>query len=258
MVSAGSIDDSRRLVAFLCRTSDRDALGMAGAQSLGEHLGARAIGSPAPPRVTSYTEDLAEARGCLLEAGGQLDDAFEAGKVPVLIAGTCSICVTTLPVVARHHPDALVLWLDAHADFNTPDTTTSGFLGGMCLAGACGLWDTGFGAGLEPARVVMFGVRDVEGQEQVLLERHGVGTVDRPGALADLLDARKVFIHLDLDILDPDVLPAGFPAEGGLDFEQLKRLLDLVAGAAEVIGAEVTGAHPDHTDVLADVLSPLL
>lgn len=252
------VDDTRHLVALLCRTSDRDAAGMLGAAALAEALGARAIGSPGTPRDTTYAEDLAEARGCLLEAGGQLDDAFEAGKVPVLFAGTCSICVSTLPVVARHHPDALVLWLDAHADFNTPETSQSRFLGGMGLAGACGLWDTGFGAGLDPARVVMFGVRDVEGGERVLLERQGVGTVDRPGALADLLDARKVFIHLDLDILDPEVLPSGFPAEGGLDFEQLRRLLDLVAGAADVIGAEVTGAHPDHVDALAGVLGPLL
>ncbi|WP_354701128.1 N(omega)-hydroxy-L-arginine amidinohydrolase [Paraconexibacter sp. AEG42_29] len=253
-----NVDDSRQVVAFLCRTSDRSTDGMAGAAALGERFGARAVGSVGEARSTTYQQDLTDSRGCLLEAGGQLDDAFEAGKVPILLAGTCSISVTTLPIVMRHHPEAFVLWLDAHADFNTPDTSSSQFLGGMCLAGACGLWDTGFGAGVDPARVVMFGVRDVEGPERVLLERQGVGTVDRPGALADLLDARKVFIHLDLDILDPSVLPSDFPAPGGLDHEQLRRLLDLVCGAAEVVGVEVTGAHPDHTDALAETLAPLL
>jgi arginase len=253
-----SVDDTRQVVAFLCRTSDRSVHGMAGAAALGEHLGARAIGSVGAARDTAYAEDLAESRGCLLEAGGQLDDAFEAGKVPILLAGSCSVSVTTLPVVVRHHPDAFVLWIDAHADFNTPETSPSQFLGGMCLAGACGVWDTGFGAGLDPARIVMFGVRDIDGGERVLLERQGVGTVDRPGALADLLDARKVFIHLDLDVLDPDILPSDFPAPGGLDLDQLRRLLDLVAGAADVVGVEVTGAHPDHVDALADVLAPLL
>jgi arginase family enzyme len=253
-----SVDDTRQIVALLCRTSDRSADAMAGAAALGDLLGARVIGSPGAVRDTDYEQDLTEARGCLLEAGGQIDDAFEAGKVPVLLAGTCSICVSTLPVVARRHPDALVLWLDAHADFNTPDTSSSRFLGGMGLAGACGLWETGFGGDLDPARVVMFGVRDVDGGERVLLARLGVGTVDRPGALADLLDARKVFIHLDLDILDPAVLPSDFPADGGLDLEQLRRLLDLVAGAADVIGVEITGAHPAHAEALADVLGPLL
>lgn len=253
-----SVDDSRRVVALLCRTSDRDREGMRGAAALGERLGARTIGSPSDPRTTTHVEDLSDARGCLLEAGGQLDDAFAAGKVPILLAGCCAICVATLPVVVRHHPEAFVLWLDAHPDFHTPDSSGSSFLGGMALAGACGLWDTGFGAGLDPARVVMFGVREVDGGEQVLLARHGVGTVDKPGALADLLDAREVFIHLDLDILDPDVLPAGFPAPGGLELEQLHRLLDLVAGAADVVGVQVTSAHADHADALAEVLAPLL
>jgi arginase family enzyme len=232
---------------------------MEGAEQLGLRLGARPIGSVGAPRSTPWEDDLREARGCLLEAGGQLDDAFEAGLVPILLAGTCSVAVSTLPVVARHHPDAFVLWLDAHGDFHTPETTVSHFLGGMCLAGACGLWDTGFGPGrVDPAQVVMFGVRDLEGPEQVLLETHGVGRIDRPGALADLLDARKVFVHLDLDVLDPDVMPADFPAAGGLDLDALERLLDLVAGAADVVGAEVTSAHPDHADALASALTPLL
>lgn len=251
-------DGTRHIVALLCRTSDRTGDGMAGAEALGEFLGARPIGSPGNPCVNPFDHDLAHSRGCLLEAGGQVDDALEAGKIPVLLAGTCSISLTTLPVVMRHHPEAYVLWLDAHADFNTPHTTPSQALGGMSLAGACGIWDSGFGGGVDPARVVMFGVRDVDGGERVLLERHGVGTVDRPGALADLLDARKVFIHLDLDVLDPAVMPAGQPADGGLDFEELHRLLDLVAGAADLIGIEVVGGHPDYVAELAEVLAAVM
>ena len=53
----------------------------------------------------------------------------------------------TLPALARTRGDAKLLWLDAHGDFNTPETTGSGYLGGMCLAGACGLWDTGVAPG---------------------------------------------------------------------------------------------------------------
>jgi arginase family enzyme len=59
-------------------------------------------------------------------------------------------------------------------------------------------------------------------------------------------------------VLDPDVLPAAFPAPGGLQLDQLHRLLDLVAGACDVIGAEVTSAHPDQADELSRVLAPLL
>ena len=77
-------------------------------------------------------------------------------------------------------PDACVLWLDAHADFNTPDTTPSRFLGGMCLAGACGVWDTGFdGPALDPTRVVMSGVRDLDRASAMLLDAHR-RRADRP------------------------------------------------------------------------------
>ena len=59
---------------------------------------------------------------------------FEAGAQPVLTASDCSICIATLPEVVLHEPDVHVAWIDAHGDFNTPETTPSGFLGGMCLA----------------------------------------------------------------------------------------------------------------------------
>jgi arginase len=251
-------DNARQVVALLPRTSDIETSTMLGARALGELLGARVIGSPGEGADTPWERDLTESRGCLLEAGGQVDDAFEAGLMPLLVAGTCSVCVSTLPVVARARPDAWIVWLDAHPDFNTPDTTPSEFLGGMGLSAACGLWDSGFGAGVDPAQVVMFGIRDVDGQEQVLLETNGVGRVERPADLADALDGRQVFVHLDLDILDPSVLPQTFPVDGGLDFEQLRRLLDLIAGAADLIGAEIVGAHPDFADEIADAVAPLL
>ena len=139
------------LVALCCRTADRTPGAVRGAQTLapliGKRLGVepRTIGTPAEPRETGYEEDLRDSRGCLLEAGGQVDDALSGGRVPVIAAADCSIAVTTLPAALRHRPDARVLWLDAHGDYNTPDTTGSGYLGGMCLAGACGEWDAGLG-----------------------------------------------------------------------------------------------------------------
>ena len=144
--------------ALLCRTSDRIAATSEGARELalavGQRLGVepRMIGSPGEPGDTPYDDDLRDARGCLLEAGGQVEDALTGGRFPILTSSDCSICITTLPAVARLRPDAVVLWLDAHPDFNDPETTQSGFLGGMCLAAACGAWDAGLGAGtIDPA-----------------------------------------------------------------------------------------------------------
>ena len=156
------------LVALCCRTADRTPGGVVGAQTLapliGKRLGVepRTIGTPVEPRETGYEEDLRESRGCLLEAGGQIDDALSGGRVPVLAAADCSIAVTTLPAALRHRPDARVLWLDAHGDYNTPDTSGSGYLGGMCLAGACGEWDAGLGDTIEAEKLVLAGVRDLD------------------------------------------------------------------------------------------------
>ena len=253
------------VIALLCRTSDRDARGAQGAEALARELAARlgararTVGSPGEPHDGHWEDDLRASRGCLLEAGGQLDDALVAGRHPILTASDCSICLTTLPALARRRPDAWVLWLDAHADFNSPETTPSGFLGGMCLAGACGVWDSGLGDDLDPARVVMCGVRDVDPGERVLLETKGVGLVDSPSQLAGLLEGRPVFVHLDLDVLDPAVLPATFPAPGGLSDGGLRTLLAEVAQAGHVVGAEITAfTAPERARRVATIVEPLL
>jgi len=253
------------VTALLCRTSDRDARGAQGAEALAfeiaSRLGtdARNVGSPGAPRDAGWEDDLRDSHGCLLEAGGQVDDALTAGRYPILTSSDCSICMTTLPAVVGHRPDAWVLWLDAHGDFNSPDTTPSGFLGGMCLAAACGVWDSGLGAGLDPSHVVMCGVRDIDPGERVLLDTRGVGLVERPSQLADVLDGRPVFVHLDLDVLDPTVLPAKFPAPGGLSDGGLRTLLGEVSEAVDLIGAEITGLlAPDRARRVATMVEPLI
>jgi arginase family enzyme len=244
----------RQITALLCRTSDRRPQAAEGTRELAELLDARIIGTPGEPRTLGWEEDLRASRGCLLEAGGQVDDALAAGRVPILLAGVCAVSVATLPVVVRARPDVRVLWLDAHGDFNTPATTGSGYLGGMCLAGACGLWDSGFGAGLDPARVIMHGVRDLDGGEQVALERCGVYRAEH----ADQLAGFELFVHVDLDVLDPDAFPAAFPAAGGLSPVALRAFLTAVAQVATVVGAEITSSAPGFGEVAADAIAPLL
>jgi arginase family enzyme len=244
----------RQVVGLLCRTSDRGAEGAAGTRELAELLEARIVGAPGEPRTSGWADDLRDSHGCLLEAGGQLDDAFEAGRVPVLLAAECSIAVATLPVLMRRHPQARVLWLDAHADFHTPQSTRSDDLGGMCLAGACGLWETGFGAGVDPPRVIMHGVREIEGPERVALDRTGVHRID----FAELLEGLEVFVHLDLDVLDPDVFPARLPVDGGLTPGELRAFLAEAASVCTIVGAEVTAAAPEHGEMVVDAITPLL
>jgi arginase len=239
------------LVLLRCRTSDRTPGAGRGAETLaplaGKALGVepRIIGRPGEPRPDGYEQALRDSRGCLLEAGGQVDDALSGGNLPLLLAGDCSICLTTLPVALRHRPDARVLWLDAHGDYNTPDTTESGFLGGMCLAGACGEWEAGLANPVPPERVVLAGVRDLDAGERRLLEQSpatviGASTVETLVAVKNALDGAPAFVHLDLDVLDPEHFPAQFPAPGGLHPDKLYDLLDSVTEDCELVGVEVT------------------
>jgi arginase len=259
-----------KVIALRCRTSDRTPDSAQGAEAVAREVGAklsvepRLIGTLGETRTARWEDDLRDSRGCLLEAGGQIDDALAAGAFPVLTAGHCSIAMTTLPTVARHRPDAKVLWLDAHGDFNSPETTESGFLGGMPLAAACGVWDPGLGDGaIPPERVILCGVRDLDRGERELLER-SAATVIGPQLetlvyLQNALDGAPTYIHLDCDVLDPEFMPAEFPAAGGLTEEKLFDLLDAVGDACEVVGVEVTAMpSPGRAARIAEILDPVL
>jgi hypothetical protein len=236
-------------VALLCRISEQAPTAQL---ELAEALGvdARRIGSPAEPRKQHWREALEEGRGCVLEAGGQVDDALAAGSFPLLLAGDCAIALTTLAAVRRHRPDTRVLWLDAHGDFNTPETTSSEFLGGMALAGACGLWDSGLDADPFPGdQVVMAGVRDLDPAEREELEQSPVtvigGGLDTLVGVQNALDRSPVYIHFDSDVLQS--IPA----------DKLYDLLEAVAGESEIVGVEVN-AEPDYVEGTAGALGAVL
>jgi arginase len=248
------------LVALRCRTADRFAGAPRGVEILaplvGNALGVepRFIGTSGDVRETRYEEDLRDARGCLLEAGGQVDDALAAGNTPVLLAADCSVCATTLPAVVRNRHDARILWLDAHGDYNTPETSGSGYLGGMCLAAATGEWDAGLGDTVPAERVVLAGIRDLDPGERELLERSpatviGASPVETLVAAKNALDGAPMFVHLDLDVIDPEHFPAAVPAPGGLHPDKLYDLIDSVLEDSELLGLEVTNfAVPDDEE----------
>ena len=248
------------VVALRCRTADRFAGAPRGVEILAplvaNALGVepRFIGTAGELRESSYEDDLRDARGCLLEAGGQVDDALSGGNTPVLLAADCSVSVTTLPAAIRIRPDGRVLWLDAHGDYNTPATSGSGYLGGMCLAAAAGEWDAGLGDPMPAERVVLAGIRDLDSGERELLERSaatviGASTVETLVAVKNALDGAPIFVHLDLDVLDPEHFPAAVPAPNGLHPDKLYDLIDSVLEDSELLGLEITNfAVPDDED----------
>jgi arginase len=235
-------------VGMLCRISEFYPTAV---RELVEALGveARFVGTPEEPRKQHWQAALEENRGCLLEAGGQVDDALAAGNFPLLIAGDCAIALTTLAAVQRHRPDARVLWLDTHGDFNTPETTQSEFLGGMALAGAVGLWDAGVAAPYPADRVVLAGVAELDAPERENIERSGATVVgaglDTLVAVQNAIDGAPVYVHFDSDVLD-SIRP-----------DKLYDLLEAVADESEIVGVQVN-IEPEYVDGVVGSLEPLL
>jgi arginase len=235
-----------------------------GAQALGEELAARLgveaelLGEPGAPRDARWEEDLRDGREAIAAAGAALEATLDAGAFPLLVASDCSVAIGTLAALARREPTARVVWLDAHGDFNTPATTASGYLGGMCLAAACGRWDAGFGPAVDPRRVVLSDGRDLDAGEREEMERAGLHALPA-AAVAAAVRGERVFVHVDLDVLDPSEMPFSFPAAHGMALPALRALLADVAATAEVCGVEVTStASPGAAPRLADMLAPLL
>lgn len=163
-------------------------------------------------RLTAIHRSLA---GLIAESAGR-------GERPVSIGGDCCAAVAVLAGLQRAGLAPSVLWLDAHGDFNTWETTVTGFIGGMPLAMLTGRGDPRLlaGAGCHPVEdevVVLADARDLDRAERTLLESSRVRHTGDLGSIPGLLPAdRPVYVHFDLDLLDPGDAPAlGYPTPGG-------------------------------------------
>jgi arginase len=226
----------RPVTCLRARTSDRTDGAGAGAEALARVLGGAIVGEAEPGVPRDWHADLETSRPVLASA------AAAAAEPGVITASDCTICIGTFPAVVAREPSVRFLWLDAHGDFNTPDTTPSGFLGGMCLSAACGVWTDGR---VDPARVHMVGVRDLDEDEREVVARAGVRMgVPHHG---------PVYVHLDCDVLDPSVHRAQFPVPGGMGLEALGALL---AGLGDrVVGIEVTALEdPSLAPAIAELV----
>jgi arginase len=241
------MDREVRATCLRGRTSDRTDGAGQGAEALARRLGGRVIGSAGVGRPRDWSEDLPEARPVLEAAAAELSAALDQAELPVLTASDCSICIATLPTVAARVPGLKVLWIDAHGDFNTPDTTPSGFLGGMCLGAACGRWDAGWPDTIDPASVHFLGVRELDPGEREDVAAAGVQT--------GVPDEGPVYVHFDVDGLDPSVMPVQFPVPDGLSLDEVRGVLRSLADAGRLVGIEVTALEdPSRAETVAGLL----
>lgn len=246
------------LIVSQGRVADRTDGALVGARRVGDALStllrtpATTIGTPSPSRTDDWSTALPEANDTLHGLRDAVAGAIDAGTVPLLATNTCAASLGTLPTVAERHPDAVVLWIDAHGDFNTPDTTDSGYLGGMVLAAACGLWDSGHGAGIDPTQVIVVGGRDIDPAEGDLLGRAGVRVLapadSTPERVLELIDGRPVWIHVDWDVLEPGYIPAAYRVGEGMLPHQIAAIFAALP-AGSVRGIELAEFEAGDADV---------
>ena len=200
---------------------------------------------------------------------GAVRAAIEGGRFPLVLAGNCSSSLGTVSGVRSATPNDSspvgVIWLDAHADFNTPETTTSGFLDRMALAALTGRCWHGMTAaipGFRPAsdtHVVLVGARDIDAAEDELLSQSRVMRVEASHlrtagadvALADTFNelarrtVTRVYLHIDLDVHDPaDAQANQYAVPGGLSPATVRELVRVVAARFTIAAAALTAYDP--------------
>jgi arginase len=256
------------------RAGDRNPRGILGAKRVGSALAQRmnvspvTIGRALAPLGGSWAEELSSARHDLTLLADHVSQSLANGKRPVTTMGRCAAALATLPVIARFHPDARIVWFDAQADSNTPDTSTSGYLGGMVLTGAAGMWETGLGGTLDLGRVILVGARDIDPPEQELI-RSGRLQLIPPGtdcirALSAALGKSPVYVHLDCDVLEPGIVPTEYRVPGGLNLQQLQLAFEALA-ERDVLGLEIAEFEssrddcqgPESPEALLDAVQPV-
>jgi arginase len=239
-----------RLASFGCTVVDRGNLTTAEPEAL-------AVGD----ERARFLSEILDACAGLAEL---VTDVVSGGSIPLVLGGDHSIALGTLAGLraAAGEPGG-VIWIDAHGDLNTPETSPSGNVHGMPLAAALGLAGDDFThprltlPAVDPRRVVLLGVRSLDPAERRLIRETGIRAItmteiDRIGierAILEAIDRASgpgfVHVSLDLDALDPEVAPGvGTPVKGGLTYREAHLACEDLAESGLVGSLELVEVNP--------------
>lgn len=195
-------------------------------------------------------------------------DIAKDGLIPIFMGGDHSMALGTINAMARRardqERDLIVLWLDAHSDYNTPETTPSGNIHGMPVAGLCGepamdfLYEGMDRVGVAPADFHLFGIRSVDRMERQLLSRRGVSVMDMRlidekgvsnliGGILEEVELRDAMLHvsLDVDFLDPSIAPAvGTTVPGGATYREAHLIMEMLSDSELVTSMDLAELNP--------------
>ncbi len=230
-----------------------------GARALRERLGGDALEIPVPSNSNLEKDHGIKARGDLLAAFTASRAVFADPQNTVLLGGDCSSDLTLAAASnARFAPDLAVIWLDAHADLNTTQSSPSGHLHGMVLRALLGECDPDVLAfvprPLTPRQVFLAGARDFDPPEADYVQSRAVRVLSvetlrfNPSSLARAVrDAgfTRVHVHLDLDILDlTHFSSTGFSGHGGIAPLELEAVIHAIRVHLEIVSFAVTEYAP--------------
>jgi arginase len=195
---------------------------------------------------------------------GAVSTSVQGGRFPLVLGGDHSLSLGSIRGAAKGKKIG-VLWVDAHADFNTADTTPSGNIHGMPLAALCGLgdqrlvqfWDEPIPV-IPPRHVAVIGARDIDGGEKRNLSQTGVMVmsmeqIDRQGIVAAVEKAIErvssevdgIYLSFDMDSMDPRHAPGvGTPVTGGLTYREAHLICEMVAETGVLVGMDVVEVNP--------------
>ena len=178
-------------------------------------------------------------------------DAVRDGDLPLVVAGDCCAAIPVAAGLQRAGVRPALVWLDAHADFNTFETSPSGFLGGMPLAMLTGRGDPSMldAVGATPLaenRVRLGDARDVDPAEAEALAASGVVTAsDLDALLATLDEGVPVHLHLDCDVVTSEEVPAqSYPVPGGPRASEVEAFLAALAARTRIVAVSVCAWDP--------------
>lgn len=216
-----------------------------------EHLPAR--------EAPGYASEIQEVCSSLYQKG---ISAIKQGAIPLFIGGDHSIAIGTVAAVTEQASTG-VIWIDAHGDFNIPQTSPNGNIHGMPVSillgyGLPNLVDVGRkGAKLKSSDIVLLGTRDLDYDERTMLRSSGIKIcsmreIDERGiaqvlrdALAHLSHLSKIHISLDMDALDPAVAPGvGTPSPGGLSYREAHLMMAILHDCGKICSADIVEINP--------------
>lgn len=203
--------------------------------------------------VVPSDETPIERMGTLCRAVADEVAAVKAnGNLPVVVVGDCTFSIGVLAGLQRQTPDLTLVWYDSHGDFNTHETSPSGFVGGMPLAMLCGHGEQTIveraGAKIHPeADVILTDGRDLDpGEAEAIAESDVVHLPNVEDLTSQDFSNAPLYIHFDSDVLQlADLSAVNYPAEGGPSLQTIADSLAYLANTGQVAAVSVTMWNPE-------------